>query len=127
MRAVIVVVACAAAVLAAALEVLLVPLRSGTVLIPIAILISLAGNVIFPLIARAAYDTAVATVAPVLCWLIAVVVLAMAPRPEGDVLVPGGGGEQWVFYGVLFGGVVAGCVTAVLTAPRPMISENRRL
>lgn len=120
MRPLIVVVACAAAVLAGVLEVLLVPLRSGTVLLPVAILMSLGGNVIFPLIARKAYDTAAATVAPVVCWLVTVVALAMAPRPEGDVLVRGGNGEQWVFYGVLFGGVVAGCATAVLTAPRPV-------
>jgi len=123
----IVVVACAAAVLAGILEVLLVPLRSGTVLVPIAVAMSLAGNVVFPRVARAAYETAAATVAPILCWLITVVVLAMTPRPEGDVLVRGGNGEQWVFYGVLFGGVVAGCVTAVLSSPKPMISEKRVL
>jgi hypothetical protein len=41
------------------------------------------------------------------------------PRPEGDVLVRGGGGEQWVFYAALLGGAAAGTATIVLRgAPR---------
>jgi hypothetical protein len=41
------------------------------------------------------------------------------PRPEGDVVLPAGNGLQWVSYGVLLGGAVAGAVTVVRSGARP--------
>jgi hypothetical protein len=43
----------------------------------------------------------------------------MLPRPEGDVIVPGAGSVELVFWGTLIGGTVAGLVTIVATTPRP--------
>ena len=111
---------CAVAVLSALLEVLLVPLRDGTWLVPVAVLFALAGNVALPRLARAFVDTTAAMAAAFLSWLLPVLILALTPRPEGDVLIRAGAGEQWVFYGVLLGGAVAGTATLVLHgAPRP--------
>jgi hypothetical protein len=63
--------------------------------------------------------------APFLCWLLPVLVLALLPRPEGDVVVQGGGGQQWAFYGLLLGGCVAGFATVVLTGPPPRTRQQR--
>jgi hypothetical protein len=104
----------AGAALAGALEVFLVPLRLGSVLVPIAVVGALVGNRALPRLARWLIDTTTASVAPFVCWLVPVFVLAMTPRPEGDVLIRSGGGEQWVFYGVLLGGALVGGVTIVL-------------
>lgn len=123
---------CGVAVLSALLEVLLIPLRVGTVLIPVTILFALAGNLILPRAARVFVDTSAAMVSTFLAWLLPALILSLLPRPEGDVLVPGGGGEQWVFYGVLLGGAVAGTVTIVLHgAPRrppvPRVPERQQV
>ncbi|MEO8888639.1 MAG: hypothetical protein ABI301_01650 [Jatrophihabitantaceae bacterium] len=113
---------CAVGVLSAVLDVLLIPLRSGRVLIPVAVVLALAGNLVLPRAARIFLDTTGAMVSVFLAWLLPVLVLSLLPRPEGDVLVSGGGGDQWVFYGVLLGGAVAGTATIVLHgAPRPPI------
>jgi len=111
-----VVLLCAVAVLAAALEILLVPLRVGTVMLPLSVLFAVVGNVLLARAARVFSQRMSAAVAPFVAWLVPTVVLALAPRPEGDVLVPGSGGEQWVFYALLLGGTLTGTVTLVLSA-----------
>jgi hypothetical protein len=58
-------------------------------------------------------DRPAGSAAPFLCWLVPVLVLALLPRPEGDVLVAGSGGQQYAFYGVLLGGCVAGFISLV--------------
>jgi hypothetical protein len=112
-----VVLLCGCAALAALLELLLVPLRIGTTLVPVTVLFALAGNVAFPRLAHVLIASPAAALAPFLAWLAPMLILSMTPRPAGDVLVRGGGGEQWVFYGVLLGGAVAGTATVVLSAP----------
>lgn len=120
-----VVLLCGCAVLAALLEVLFVPLYSGPVLVPIVVIFAIAGNIVLPRLARGLVDTALAAVLPFLSWLIVVVVLGMVPRPEGDVILPGGGAVEWVAYGVLFGGAVAGTVTSVLANAKGRRPVNR--
>jgi hypothetical protein len=122
-----VVMLCGCAALAALLELLLVPLRDGTVLVPVTVAFSVAGNVAFPRMARALVESTAATLAPFLAWLVPMLILSMTPRSEGDVLVRGGGGEQWVFYGVLLAGVVAGTATVVLSTGRrrPPLDPHR--
>lgn len=110
---------CGCAVLSAVLALFLVPLYAGTVLVPIAVGIAIASNIVLPRLARTLIETTWATVAPFLFWLLAVVVVGVLPRPEGDVVLPGGSGAlHWVSYGVILGGALAGTVTVVLSGGR---------
>jgi hypothetical protein len=119
-------VVCAVGVLSAILEVLLIPLRIGAVMIPITVLFAIGGNVALPQLAKVFVDASGAMVAAFLSWLLPMLVLSLLPRPEGDVLVRGGGGEQWVYYGVLLGGAIAGTATVVLQGPprRPPVAAR---
>lgn len=108
---------CLVAVLAAGLELLLVPLRVGTVMAPVSVLCAVVGNVALVRAGRVFVRSTGALVAPFVAWLVPVVGLAMTSRPEGDVLIPGGGGEQWVFYAMLLAGGAAGLVTVFSAAP----------
>lgn len=112
-------VVCMSAWLAGLIEVMLVPVYIGSVLVPVTIVFGLVTNVALPRLARTAVPSTAAAVLPFLIWLITVVWLAMTPRAEGDVLVRAGVGEQWVFYGLLLGGTVAGTMAVVFTMPRP--------
>lgn len=114
----------AAGALAALLELFLVPLYSGSTLVPVTVLLAVAGNVLLPRLAKALVASTLAIVLPLLAWLFVVFVVGLTARPEGDVVLPGSGGAVWAGYGVLFGGVVAGIATAVITAPpRRLVSR----
>ncbi len=105
---------CLCAALAAILEVLLVPLYAGSVIVPVSVLGAVLFNIALPRLARSLVDTTLASLLPFLTWLVVVIVLGGLPRPEGDVILPGGGGAaQWVGYGVLLGGALTGTVTIV--------------
>jgi hypothetical protein len=112
---------CASSALSAVIEMLLVPLYAGAVLVPVAVLLAVGGNIVLPRLARVLVPTGRATLAPFAAWLLVVLVVGLFPRPEGDVIIPGGGGAvQWTGYGVLLGGALAGTLTVVLTgAGRP--------
>ncbi|WP_375504029.1 hypothetical protein [uncultured Jatrophihabitans sp.] len=112
-----VVLVCLSAALAALLEALLVPLYAGSVLVPIAVVAALASNVGLPLLARAAVPSMIGVALPYVAWLIAIIGFGVFGRPEGDIILPGGN-PQWVAYGVLLGGALAGMVTVVSIAPR---------
>lgn len=105
-----------AGVLAASYEVLLVPTRWGSTLVPVAPVLAVLGNIALPAIARGLTDTVRSALPPVLGWLVGFFVLSMA-RPEGDVLLPAGP-TTWVVYALLAGGAVAGVGTLV-AASRP--------
>jgi hypothetical protein len=107
---------CAAAVLAALLESLLVPLYAGSTPIPVAVLLALATNVAFPRLGYRLVPRALAAVAPFACWLIVIFVFGVVARPEGDVILPGGS-LQWVSYGVMLGGALAGTLSVVFALP----------
>lgn len=80
-------VAVAAAALAV-LECFLVPLRIGSVPVPIVVPLTMAGNILLARLAgRWTGSVAGAAVPPVL-WLVVVIVLAL-PRAEGDLIVQG--------------------------------------
>jgi hypothetical protein len=119
---VVLVAACAA--LAGLLELFLVPLYTGSTLVPIAVLMALASNAGLPRLSRAIVPSTAAAAAPFAAWLVVVVWIGLTTRPEGDVVLPGGGGLQWVGYGVLLGGALAGTVTLVLSAPAPQRSAH---
>lgn len=119
---------CLCALLAGLLELLFVPLYVGGSVLPLAVLGACVGNVVLPRMARSLVDSTAASLAPFLVWLAVVLVLGLAPREEGDVVLPGNGAGEWVAYGVLLGGAVAGTVTIVLgTGPsltaRPDVSR----
>jgi hypothetical protein len=91
------------AVALAVVEAFLVPLRIGTVPLPICVPLAMAGNaVLAKLAARQTGSIAWAVVPPVL-WLVVIIVLSL-PRAEGDLIVPGSV-TGLVF---LFAGAVAG-------------------
>src|SRR5256885_1765000 len=117
------VVLCLTAALSGILEVLFVPLYVGSVLIPVVVPLAIAGNLLLPYLGRALVPSGAGALAPVAAWLVPVLVLALFPRPEGDVLVPGGGGLQWTFYGLLLGGCAAGFVSIVLSAGPPRVAR----
>ena len=113
-----VVLCCVSAALAAVVAVLLTPFYVGSVIVPIAVLVAIASNIVLPLIARNLVGSTLAAALPLIVWIVVVVVLSL-PRPEGDVLLPGGkGGQLAVSYGVVLTGVVAGMVTLTLSNPR---------
>jgi Family of unknown function (DUF6113) len=106
------------ALLAGLIEVLLTPLYLGRWLFPITLVLAVVTNVALPLIARRFIDATVAATIPVVLWLLTVLLLSL-PRPEGDVLLPGGSGTQeWVSYGLVLVGGTAGAITIALTARR---------
>jgi hypothetical protein len=107
-----------AALLAGLVEVLLTPLYVGRWLFPVTLLLAIVTNIALPLLARQFIDATVAATIPVVLWLLTVLVLSL-PRPEGDVLLPGGSGaQQWVSYGLVLVGGTAGAITIALTARR---------
>lgn len=116
---------CCCAALGALLELLFVPLYAGTVLVPVVVAFAIAGNVLLPRLARSLVPSTLAGAAPFVVWLLVVTVIGLMPRPEGDVILPGGGGAlEFVSYGVLLGGALAGTVTVVLGASaRPPVSR----
>jgi hypothetical protein len=111
-----VVLTCAAAALAALLEMFFVPLYAGAAVVPIAVLAAVVGNVVLPRLGYRLVPRTLAAVLPFLVWLAAVLVVGLVPRPEGDVVLPGGDPLQWVSYAVVLGGALAGAVTVVWTS-----------
>ena len=79
------------------------PLRVGTVPLPISVPLAMAGNIVLAkLAARRTGSVAWGAVPPVL-WLVVVVVLSL-PRPEGDIVVPGTlAGLVFLFAGAVSG------------------------
>lgn len=102
--------------LSALVEALLVPLYTGTVVVPVSVLLAIVTNSVLPRVARALVPRTFAGAAPFVAWLLVVVWFGALSRPEGDVILPGGGpgGVVLVTYGVLLGGTLAGAVTLVV-------------
>lgn len=107
-----------AALLAALIEVLLTPLYVGRWLFPVTLVLAVVTNVALPLTAQRLGGNLVAAAVPLAVWLVAVLVLSL-PKPEGDVLLPGGsGGQKWVSYGLILVGAAAGGLTMARSAVR---------
>jgi hypothetical protein len=108
------------AILAAAATVLLIPLRIGTVLIPVSIAFAVGANVVLPLLVRQLVQRSLAAALPVAAWFLTLAVMTVS-RPEGDVLIPGGkayASLTYVFYAVAIAGIAAGVTTVVRSEPR---------
>jgi hypothetical protein len=102
-----------AAVALAVVECFLVPLRVGTVPLPLCVPLAMAGNVVLARLAGGLTGRSLLGVLPPVLWLAVVLVLA-APRAEGDLIVPG------TLTGLvfLFAGAVAGAYGAATTVTR---------
>jgi hypothetical protein len=87
----------------ALVEAFLVPLRIGTIPLPVCVPLAMAGNIaLAKLAARQTGSIAWGAVPPVL-WLIVVIVLSL-PRAEGDLVVPGSlTGLVFLFAGAVSG------------------------
>ena len=103
------------------LEALLVPFYAGSTPIPVAVLLAVLSNILLPRLARNLVPTTPAAAVPLLAWLAVVIGFGVLARPEGDVILPGGS-LQWITYGVVLGGALAGTVTVVLSGP-PQVSR----
>jgi hypothetical protein len=97
----------------AVIECFLVPLRVGTVPLPLCVPLAVAGNVVLARLAGGLAGRPLLGVLPPVLWLAVVLVLA-APRAEGDLIVPG------TLTGLvfLFAGAVAGAYGAATTVTR---------
>ncbi|MGX7678209.1 DUF6113 family protein [Jatrophihabitans sp. DSM 45814] len=106
-----------AGAMSAVFEILLIPFRIGSVLVPIALVLAIASNIALPRLARNLTESPVGSIVPVITWILVNVMLT-STRPEGDYFLPGGGTVQWVSYGVPGLGVLTGLITvSLLYAP----------
>ena len=117
---------CLCAALSALLELSLVPLYVAGTIAPVSVPLALIGNAVLPRLTRRLVDAPGAMALVLACWLLPLVILALTPRPEGDVYVRANAGDQWVFYAVLFGGLAVGVVTVVLAGTRPVTRPGPR-
>jgi hypothetical protein len=87
----------------AVVEAFLVPLRIGSVPVPVCVLMAVVGNAGLARLAGRWTGSVVGAAVPPLLWLLVVIVLSV-PRAEGDLIVPG------TLTGLvfLFAGAVAG-------------------
>jgi hypothetical protein len=119
---------CVCAVVLSVLELLFVPFYVGRLIFPIAVPVAIAGNIALPRLGIGLLGRAAGGVLPFLAWLIPLLVLALTPRAEGDVIVLAVTAQEWTFYGVLILGCVAGMVTISRSSPRrvPAVRPDRR-
>ena len=109
---------CAIAVFSALLELMLIPLYIGSIIIPISVVGAIASNVVLPWWGHRTIGRGLGAVLPVVCWLIVILGLSVVTRPEGDIFVSAAFNQNWVYYGVILLGAVAG-FTTVLRATNP--------
>lgn len=107
-----------AGALLATIEILLIPLRYGSTVIPLAPVLAVLGNITLAAVSRGLTDTAASALPPVLGWIVTVFVLG-STRPEGDVLLPAGM-DSGVSYALLGLGILSALGAAVwATRPGP--------
>lgn len=117
---------CACAILSALLELtFLGEFYAGTVIVPVTIAAALAGNIILPLWGFRSVRRVGGALAPVLSWLLPILVLTMYNRPEGDLFVLGAYYQDAAFYGLLLAGAAAGCGTVVVVSGAGTTAGNQ--
>lgn len=110
---------------AAWLESLLVPYYVGSVVVPFCIVFALASNWFLPRLARALIPSVVAAALPFAAWLAVVLFVSASSRPEGDVILPGGGAVEYVGYGLMLAGALVGTISIVTSTPGPERTPTR--
>jgi threonine/homoserine efflux transporter RhtA len=111
------------AVALALVEAFLVPLRIGTVPLPVCVPLAMAGNIVLATLAARRTGSIAWAAAPPVLWLLVVIVLSL-PRAEGDLIVPG------TLTGLvfLFAGAIAGAygVASEITRRAGAAARTRR-
>jgi hypothetical protein len=105
----------------ALVEVFWLPLRIGGLLVPLSVAGAVVGNLLLTAAAHRLSGSRVVSLLPALVWL-AVAVAAMIRRPEGDLVITGGGAAGIVNLAFLGLGVTAAAfaVGRALAGPRPV-------
>ena len=110
----------------AVVEVLWLPLRVLGVPVPVSVVAAVVGNLLLVGLAARLTGSRLGAVLPAVVWLV-VAVGASLRRPEGDLLLVGGGVLGVFSMAFLLGGVVAAAfaVGKVLAAPRDGVRPAR--
>ena len=114
------------AVWLALVEVLWLPLRVSGVPVPVSVVAAVVGNLLLVALAARLTGSRLAAALPAVVWLV-VAVGASLRRPEGDLLLTGGGVLGFLSLAFLLAGVVAAAfaVGKVLAEPRGGVSPAR--
>ena len=114
------------AVWLALVEVFWLPLRVSGVPVPVSVVAAVVGNLLLVALAARLTGSRLAAALPAVMWLV-VAVGASLRRPEGDLLLTGGGVLGFLSLAFLLAGVVAAAfaVGKVLAAPRGGVSPAR--
>jgi hypothetical protein len=112
----------------ALVEVFWLPLRVAGVLVPVSVVAAVFGNLVLVALALRLTGSRLLAVLPALVWVV-VAVGAMIRRPEGDLILTGGGALGIVNLAFLVLGVTAAAfaVGRALGGPRPTASPDRAL
>ena len=111
----------AAAAWLAVVEVLWLPLRSGTLLVPVSVLAAVVGNLVVVEATHLLSGSRAVAVLPAVTWLV-VAVGASFRRPEGDLVILGGSGDLGVL-GLVF--LLAGVAAAAVAVGRVLARPGR--
>jgi hypothetical protein len=114
------------AVWMALVEVFWLPLRVGGVLLPVSVVAAVVANLLLPQLALRLSGSRLVAALTGVAWLV-VVVAAMIRRPEGDLIITGGGATGVVNLAFLLLGVLAAAfaVGRALGGPRrPPVSPD---
>ncbi len=111
----------------ALVEVFWLPLRIGGLLVPLSVAAAVVGNLMLTAAAYRVSGSRVVALLPALVWAV-VAVAAMMRRPEGDLVITGGGAAGVVNLAFLLLGVTAASfgVGRVLAGPRRAPAVTRR-
>jgi hypothetical protein len=115
------------AVWMALVEVFWLPLRVGGVLLPVSVVAAVAANLLLPRLALRLSGSRLVAALTGVAWVV-VVVAGMIRRPEGDLLITGGGATGVVNLAFLLLGVLAAAFAvgrALGGPPRPPVSPDR--
>jgi hypothetical protein len=106
----------------ALVEVFWLPLRVGGMLVPVSVVVAVVANLLMPRLALRLSGSRLVAGLTGVAWLV-VVVAGMIRRPEGDLLITGGGATGVVNLAFLMCGVLAAAfaVGRALGGPRPAV------
>lgn len=117
------------AAVVAVVEVFYLPLRVGSVPVPVSVAAAAIGNVVFTRLMYAVTGSIIAAMLPAAGWL-AVTARAAIARPEGDLLITDGGPSagsaliNLAFF--VFGALAAAYAVGTLRrSPRPPVSSGQ--
>ncbi|TFV89979.1 hypothetical protein [Blastococcus sp. CT_GayMR16] len=114
------------AVWMALVEVFWLPLRLGGVLFPVSVVAAVVANLLLPRLALRLSGSRLVAALTGIAWLV-VVVAAMIRRPEGDLVIAGGGATGVVNLAFLLLGVLAAAFAvgrALGGPPRPPVTPD---